>query len=302
MNTSKQLNDALTAHRKWRARLKQAVESGTSEFRPGVVKLDNQCDFGKWLYYRITPEDQQSPHYQSIKQLHARFHLEAAKILEAALQGRKHEAERAFSSAGEFAQTSAALISELTVWRLEKSDSQMSGEKAISTDKMKTILEERARALTRSTEVQAGESMQLVVFSLANETYGIATDYVREVQPLRQVSPVPCTPDFVVGVINIRGSIYSVIDIRGFFGVAQKEITDLTKVILVNAAGLEVGILADDVKGATSIPLSEIKAALAAQAASRDEYIQGVTKDMLIILNLEALLRDERIIVHQEVG
>ncbi|MFN8597024.1 MAG: chemotaxis protein CheW, partial [Anaerolineae bacterium] len=78
--------------------------------------------------------------------------------------------------------------------------------------------------------------------------------------------------------------------------------TDSTKVILVNAAGLEVGILADDVKGATSLPLSEIKAALAAQAATKDEYVQGVTKDMLIILNLEALLKDERIIVHQEVG
>jgi purine-binding chemotaxis protein CheW len=186
--------------------------------------------------------------------------------------------------------------------KLSESQTQLNGDKAVSAEKMKKILEERARALTKSTEVQAGESMQLVVFTLANETYGIATDYVHEVQPLRQVSPVPCTPDFVVGVINIRGSIYSVIDIRSFFGVQKQDITELTKVILVSAAGLEVGILADDVKGATSIPLAEIKAALAAQSAARDEFVQGVTKDMLIILNLEALLRDERIIVHQEVS
>jgi purine-binding chemotaxis protein CheW len=186
--------------------------------------------------------------------------------------------------------------------KLDDSAAQLNGDKAVSAEKMKKILEERARALTKSTEIQAGESMQLVVFSLANETYGIATDYVHEVQPLRQVSPVPCTPDFVVGVINIRGSIYSVIDIRSFFGVQKQDITELTKVILVNAAGLDVGILADDVKGATSIPLAEIKAALAAQSAAKDEFVQGVTKDMLIILNLEALLKDERIIVHQEVG
>lgn len=186
--------------------------------------------------------------------------------------------------------------------KLDDSAAQLNGDKAMSVDKQKKILEERARALTKSTEVQAGESMQLVVFTLANETYGIATDYVREVQPLRQVSPVPCTPDFVVGVINIRGSIYSVIDIRSFFGVQKQDITELTKVILVNAAGLDVGILADDVKGATSIPLAEIKAALAAQSAAKDEFVQGVTKDMLIILNLEALLKDERLIVHQEVG
>jgi len=177
-----------------------------------------------------------------------------------------------------------------------------SAEKVMPPEKMKAILEERARALSKSTEIKTGESMQLVVFSLANETYGIATDYVHEVQPLRNVSPVPCTPEMVVGVINIRGSIYSVMDIRSFFGVQKRDITDLTKVILVSAAGLEVGILADDVKGATSLPLSEVKAALAAQGSAKDEYIQGVTKDMLIILNLEAVLRDERVIVRQEVA
>jgi purine-binding chemotaxis protein CheW len=177
-----------------------------------------------------------------------------------------------------------------------------STEKRMSPEKMQAILEERARALARVTEVETGEGMQLVVFSLANETYGIPTDYVREVQPLQHVSPVPCTPNFVVGVINIRGSIYSVVDIRQFFGVPKQEITDLTKVILVNADGLEVGILADDVSGAMSIPLTEIKPPLAAQATVKEEYVQGVTKDMLIILNLEALTRDERLIVHEEMA
>lgn len=169
-----------------------------------------------------------------------------------------------------------------------------------SQDKLKAILEERARALAQATETQTGESMSLVVFALANETYGIATEYVREVQPLRDITPVPCTPEFVIGVINIRGSIYSVIDIRNFFGVPKREIGDSTKVILVSALGLEVGILADDVKGATSIPLPEIKPPLAVQGVAKEEFIQGITKEMLIILNLEAVLRDERIIVHEE--
>ncbi len=174
-------------------------------------------------------------------------------------------------------------------------------QKAASSDKIKVVLAERARALLKSTEAQTGEMMQVVAFSLANETYGIATEFVKEVQPLRNVTPVPCTPDFVVGVVNVRGSIYSVMDIRNFFGAPKKEITDLTKVILVDAAGLEVGIVADDVSGATSIAVSEIKPPLAAQSAAKDEFIQGVTPKMLIILNLEALLRDNRIIVHQEV-
>jgi len=172
----------------------------------------------------------------------------------------------------------------------------------VSQEKMRTILRERAEALAKSSAVEASEGMPLVVFSLANETYGIATDYVRDVQPLRQVTPVPCTPDFVVGVINIRGSIYSVIDIRSFFGVPQQEITAATKVIVVDTEELQVGILADDVSGAMSVPRDEINPPLAAQATIKEEYIEGVTNDMLIILNLEALMQDERIVIHEEVG
>jgi purine-binding chemotaxis protein CheW len=173
-------------------------------------------------------------------------------------------------------------------------------DKGLSEEKIRSILEERAKQLAKFTEVKSEEAMQLVVFSLANETYAIATDYVREVQPLRDVTPVPCTPRFVVGVINIRGAIYSVIDIREFFGLPQREVGDLTKVILVNAAGLEVGILADDVLGAKSIPLTDIRPPLDTHGGAKEGYIAGVTRDMLIILDLEALLRDERVIVREE--
>ena len=179
---------------------------------------------------------------------------------------------------------------------------RVSGDKAISADRVQGILQNRARALAKSTEVERGETMQMVVLCLANETYGIVTEYVAEVQPLTHLSPVPCTPAFVKGVINIRGAIYSVIDIRGFFDVGDRPITEMTKVILVGVAGMEVGILADDVKGAMNIPISDIKVSLATYSGAKEEYVEGVTADMLIILNLEALLSDERIIVNEEVA
>lgn len=179
---------------------------------------------------------------------------------------------------------------------------QFAADGALPPEKIKAILEERAKALARVAVASTDETRQVLVFALANERYGISTDYVREIQPLNNLSKVPCTPNFVVGVINIRGAIYSVIDIRQFFGVAKKEITPQTKVILVNAAGLEVGILADDVIGATNVPLSHIKSSLSAHAGIKEEYVEGVTKDMLIILNLEALLAEDRIIVNEEVA
>lgn len=175
-------------------------------------------------------------------------------------------------------------------------------EKEISAEKIQKILQMRANALARVNKEESTETTQLVVFSLSNEKYGIATHQVREVQPLRQISPVPCTPDFVIGVINIRGAIYSVIDIREFLGAPDNKLTESTKVILVKAADLEVGIMADDVLGEISIPLHQIKPPLATRGGYKEEYVQGVTREMLSILNLDALLRDERIIIHEEVG
>ncbi len=300
MNMQKQLGNALAAHRMWKDRLKRAIDTGATEFQPSIIKMDDQCDFGKWLHHEIPQEMRQTEIYQTVVQIHADFHRQTAAILEMALAGRQTEAEKAMGLGSEWAKVSSGMVSELLSWRFDNSNQEVD-HKALSTDKIKTLLTERARALVKSTEVQTGEMMQLVVFSLANESYGIATELVEEVQSLRDLTPVPCTPDFVVGVINIRGSIYSVIDIRGFFGVAKKEMTDATKVILVNAAGLEVGILADNVSGATSVPVTEIKPPLAAQTVAKDEYIHGVTRNMLIILNLEALLSDDRLIVHEEI-
>jgi purine-binding chemotaxis protein CheW len=299
MEKKLQISKLVAAHRKWRKRLEQAIEIGSSEFKPSIVRLDNQCEFGKWLHSEVSAELAQTAEFQQIKQLHGAFHQEAGRILEIALQGQKTEAQRLLSSQGNFAKISEGLVAKLTGWHFGNQN-QETLTRSNGQDQLGTILEERARALAQVAETQTGESISLVVFTLANETYGIATEYVREVQPLRDVTPVPCTPDFVAGVINIRGSIYSVIDIRSFFDVPKREIGDSTKVILVSAAGLEIGILADDVKGATSILLSDIKPALAAHGVAKEEYIQGVTKEMLTILNLEPLLRDERIIIHEE--
>ncbi len=296
---TRDLLNALAAHRKWKERLDLAIKTGKSDFKPEIVKLDDRCDFGKWLYHQTSPEEQRSSYYQTVKQLHAKFHFEIAHILELTSRGEHEQAKLEMAFGGGFAATSGELISNLTAWYMELGKT---GDGQVSEEKNKSILADRARALAQSKDQATGESMALVVFSLANETYGIPTEYVHEVQPLREVTPVPCTPDFCVGIVNIRGSLYSVIDIRGFLGVEKQPLSEKTKVILVSAAGLQVGILADDVSGATSIQVSQIKPALAVQRVTKEEYVSGVTKEMLTILNLEAILRDERIIIHEEVA
>lgn len=168
--------------------------------------------------------------------------------------------------------------------------------------KRDAILRARAHALAQPPQEEMDEGIPLVVFSLSGEKYALPTANVQEVQPLQQVCEVPCTPAFVVGVVNIRGAIYSVIDIREFLGIPGRGVAAGAKVIMVKAAGLEVGILADDVLGAISAPVSKIKPPPVARSRVREEYIRGVTEEMIVILNLEALLSDERIIVHEEVA
>lgn len=181
-------------------------------------------------------------------------------------------------------------------------DDDVDPDAELTPERIQEILHERARVLARSAELESSEMRQIVVFSLADESYGIPTDCVKEVQSLTNLSPVPCTPVFVVGVINVRGAIYSVIDIRKFFGLADRQRTDRTKVILVYAGDLGiVGILADDVKGATNVPTDAIRNSLATQTGVKEEYIEGVTQDMLIILNLDAVFSDERIVVDEEI-
>ena len=86
-----------------------------------------------------------------------------------------------------------------------------------------TVLKERATALAREEkEEKTGQSVEIVVFILATERYGLETSYIEEVWPLKDFTPLPGTPAFVLGIINVRGRIVSVVDIKKFFDMPEK--------------------------------------------------------------------------------
>lgn len=166
----------------------------------------------------------------------------------------------------------------------------------------KKLLKARAMALAKKPEKkEADEYIEVVEFLLALEKYGIQSGYVREVYPLKELTPVPCTPQFVAGIINVRGRILSVIDIKKFFELPEKGITDLNKVIIIHNGVMEFGILADAVLGAKQIPLRDIQTSLPTLTGIRAEYLRGVTKERLVVLDAEKILSDKKIIVHEEV-
>ncbi len=169
-------------------------------------------------------------------------------------------------------------------------------------DNKRKLLKARAMALAKKPEKkEADENIEVVEFLLAHEKYAIQSNYICEVYPLKELTPLPCTPQFVAGIINVRGKIISVIDIKKFFELPEKGITDLNKVIVIHNGLMELGILADAVLGASQIPLRDIQPSLPTLTGIRAGYLQGVTKEGLVVLDAEKILSDKKIIVHEEV-
>jgi purine-binding chemotaxis protein CheW len=140
-----------------------------------------------------------------------------------------------------------------------------------------------------------------VEFLLAHETYGVESLYVREVHPLKAFTPLPCTPAFVLGIINVRGQILSVIDLKKFFDLPEKRLTDLDKVIVVHDDTMVFGVLADAILGVRTIPLDTIQPSLPTLTGIRAGYLRGVTNERLVILDAVKLLRDPTLVVLEEV-
>lgn len=161
------------------------------------------------------------------------------------------------------------------------------------------ILKARAIVLAREPEEKpaAEEYIEVVEFLLAYERYAIESRYVREVYPLKELTPLPGTPPFVLGIVNVRGQILSVIDIKKFFDLPGKGLTDLNKVIIVRTDEMELGILADDILGVRSIPLEEIHPPLPTLTGIREEYLKGIARDRLVVLEAATLLSDRQIVI-----
>ncbi len=187
--------------------------------------------------------------------------------------------------------------------RLEIAQAAIERGCTLTFEEKRKILKARAITLAQEPEEEAAaeEYLEIVEFFLGYEKYGIDSSYVREVYPLKELTPMPCAPPFVLGIINVRGQILSVIDIKKFFDLPEKGLTDLNKVIILHSDSTEFGILADVILGVHSVSLSELQPSLPTLTGIRQEYLKGVTKERLVVLDAAKLLCDKRIIIHEEV-
>ena len=187
-------------------------------------------------------------------------------------------------------------------WKATSFQGQEIGQ--IDDDAKKRILRERAKKLSqkRSAEDSDAEFLQVIEFKLSQERYAAQVNYVREVFPLKDVTPIPCTPSFVLGIMNVRGQVVSVLDIRSFFDLPAQANTEHSKVLIVGKDDIECGILTDEIIGEKRIPLEMIHTDGHLLHGAWEDCIMGVTPDRLIVIGMDKLLSDEKLTVQQEVS
>jgi chemoreceptor zinc-binding protein len=116
MAAAEEINKAIGAHGMWKQRLREAIDTGKSDFTVERVRPDNLCDFGKWLY-SLPTTDQTSAHWRTVRELHGKFHIEAAHVLGLAVGGLKQEAEKKLDNASQFTKISSELTGAMMKWK-----------------------------------------------------------------------------------------------------------------------------------------------------------------------------------------
>jgi purine-binding chemotaxis protein CheW len=165
------------------------------------------------------------------------------------------------------------------------------------------ILRRRARALAARRDAASTRPMLDVLrFRLGAERYAIDSRHAIEVHPLRQLAPIPCCPRHIVGVVNARGRMLPVVDLRKFFELPEAGLADLHRVIHVEAEGLAFGLLADMGLDTHELDPASLQPPPATLSGARAEYVLGLTGEALILLDVGRIARDPRMVVDQEVS
>lgn len=153
--------------------------------------------------------------------------------------------------------------------------------------------EKRAKA---SASDPNDEVLQWVTYRLDEETYGINVMQVQEVLRYTEIAPVPGAPDYVMGIINLRGNVVTVIDTRARFGLPPSEITDNSRIVIIESDEHVLGILVDSVAEVVYLRSSEIDSAPNVGTEESAKFIQGVSNrdnELLILVDLNKLLNDD---------
>ena len=137
------------------------------------------------------------------------------------------------------------------------------------------------------------DEQQLVVFDLADEGYGVDISAVREIIRLQEITHVPRTPEFVEGVINLRGKVIPVIDLRKRFGLAVEAESQDNRIVVVDIGDQDIGVVVDAVTEVLRIPTDSVEPPASVITTADSDYLLGIAKldsRLIILLDLQKVL------------
>jgi purine-binding chemotaxis protein CheW len=150
--------------------------------------------------------------------------------------------------------------------------------------------------MNTSEQAENNPITQWVTFRLGEEVYGVNVMQVQEVLRMSEIAPVPGAPGYVLGIINLRGNVVTVMDTRHRFGLPPHEPDDSTRIVIIEAEDQVVGIMVDSVAEVVYLKQSDIEMAPNVGNEESSRYIQGVAnreEGLLILVDLDKLLTDE---------
>lgn len=142
------------------------------------------------------------------------------------------------------------------------------------------------------------DDIKVIIFQLKDEEYGVEVDQVRSIERIEHITRVPSTPNFVEGVINLRGVVTPIIDLRKRFDIEGIEHSEMTRVIIVTVGTMDVGLIVDAANDVIDIPKNAIEPPPVVVGGIEAEYIRGVAKlekRLLILLNLDKVLNPDEL-------
>ena len=149
-----------------------------------------------------------------------------------------------------------------------------------------------------------GETIKTIVFSIGGEEYGVEVEHVQTIERMLPITRVPNTPDFVKGVVNLRGVVIPVIHLASRFGLPEPEPTDQTRIVMIKYEDLEIGFIVDAANDVMDVDSDTIEEPPEVVGGIRAKYLRGIAKvgegRLLVLLNLSEVLKKSEIIQLQQ--
>ena len=171
----------------------------------------------------------------------------------------------------------------------------------LSQQQAKQIMDERAQKLARTPPqaVDASQVLDLVTFRLGNDRFGIEARYVREMIQLKQITPVPDAPDYLLGTTNLRGEVLAVFDVRDFFDVPRTDPNTRLAGLVLGESRTEFALVVDQVEGVATFRTTDFFDATGAISSSGREWVKGISQSAMVLLDAKTMLIDPHLFVDE---